>query len=338
MSRLCAILLLGIAVLTSGCRSYDSFVLPPPPGSRLSDAQLSSPTWRAQPDPVISPQSNTIWESSDVLNPSVVRFKGQYWNLYSGFDGKTWRTGSATSMDGSQWRRRKAFLTPEPKSWEADDYIAANGAAIVFQNQLLYFYQAGKSPQIGLAKSKDGDTWTKVEQPVLPKGPRGSWDELAVADPYVIQVDGTLYLYYLGMDRAKRQRLGVAKSADGVRWTKLRTNPVLELGTFNTFDANGLGEPAVWAQHGRYWMLYTGRAKNEVRALGLAESADGVHWKKRDNFVIRGEADWNRQVLCDPTVEVQGDQVRVWFGGGDQAKPDERINGKIGVATLTLHP
>ena len=30
---------------------------------------------------------------------------------------------------------------------------------------------------------------------------------------------------------------------------------------------------------------------------------------------------------------VEGDTVRLWFGGGDRARPDENLNGQIGVAS-----
>jgi hypothetical protein len=34
-------------------------------------------------------------------------------------------------------------------------------------------------------------------------------------------------------------------------------------------------------------------------------------------------------------VLVENDRVRVWFGGGDIARPDQNIHGQIGVGTLT---
>ena len=98
----------------------------------------------------------------------------------------------------------------------------------------------------------------------------------ASADPYVIRIGQRYYMFYLGMDRARRQRLGVAVSDDGVSWSKLRRNPILELGEYGAFDENGLGEPAVWSAHGYYWMLYTGRDRGEMRRLGLARSRNGV--------------------------------------------------------------
>ena len=142
-------------------------------------------------------------------------------------------------------------------------------------------------------------------------------------------------MFYLGQDRAWRQRLGIARSSDGVHWEKLRANPVLELGGPGAFDERGLGEPAVWTSGGAYWMLYTGRDASEHRRMGLAQSRDGVAWSKVPNFVIEGGAAWDSKVICDPEVELQADgTVRVWFGGGDVASPDQNLHGQIGIGRL----
>ena len=228
------------------------------------------------------------------------------------------------------------ILTPDPQTWEGS-YIAANGSALSYQNQFWYWYQAGPrgKPRIGLARAVDTHSWRKEPNPVLEPGPYGSWDEYGVADPYVVRIDPYFYLFYLGQDRARRQRLGVARSTDGVRWEKLRANPVLELGDPGAFDENGLGEPAVWNSHGFYWMLYTGRDTTENRRLGLARSTDGVHWRKLP-VVFSGNQPWDAKVICDPTVEVAGGVIRVWFGGGDVASPEENLHGQIGLAIL--HP
>jgi predicted GH43/DUF377 family glycosyl hydrolase len=232
------------------------------------------------------------------------------------------------------WRKEGKILSPDPGTWEAGA-IAANGSAIANPAGILYFYQAGDPARIGVAESMDGRQWRKRGAAVLDAGPRGSWDERGVADPDVIQVDGTYYMFYLGMDRARRQRLGAAISGDGIQWRKLLSNPILELGPYGAFDENGLGEPAVFATHGYYWMLYTGRDRSEVRRLGLARSRDGVVWEKQPQ-VFAGDRGWDSKVLCDPSVLVEGDGVRVWFGGGDVARPDQNIHGQIGAGVLTM--
>jgi predicted GH43/DUF377 family glycosyl hydrolase len=312
----------------AGCGGYGDFRLPAPAIPPV-EGQWS---WTQYEAPVLGRSRAEAWESVDTLNPSIVREHGVWWNFYSGYDGRTWHTGLASSPDGLIWTRLGKVLSPDPGTWEGH-YIASNGAAIRWGGEWLYFYQGGDPPRIGLARSSDGKTWRKDPAPVLGFGPRGSWDEKAVADPYVLAAGDRLYLYYLGEDRARRQRLGVAVSTDGNRWTKLRASPVLEPGDPGSMDENGLGEPAVWDSHGWYWMLFTGRARNEVRRLGLARSRDGVVWE-RTALVISGQSAWNRLVVCDPTVHPEGDRVRVWFGGGDVAHPAENIHGQIGYGEL----
>lgn len=324
-------LLAAVAACAAACGRYADFTLPRP----AAGPAIASYRWTAEPSPVLSRGAAGAWDSVDVLNPSVVRFQGQYWNLYSGFDGAVWHTGIAVSADGGAWRKQGRILSPGG-GWEGA-YIAANGAVLAAGDGLRYWYQTGprERPVLGLATSADGRQWRKHGEPVLTPGPRGSWDERGVADPYVLQAEGMLYLFYLGQDRARRQRLGVARSHDGVRWEKLRANPVLELGDYGQFDENGLGEPAVFAAGGEYWMIYTGRARDETRRMGMARSADGVRWRKVPPL-IAGEQAWNRAVVCDATIlpDAEG-RWRVWFGGGDAPRPDERVNGQIGYATLT---
>jgi predicted GH43/DUF377 family glycosyl hydrolase len=186
---------------------------------------------------------------------------------------------------------------------------------------------------LGLARSADGHRWRKEPRPVLEPGPRGAWDERGVADPCIIRTGGYFYLFYLGQDRARQQRLGTARSRNGVVWEKLRSNPILELGRAGAFDENGLGEPAVWVDRGFYWMLYTGRDVREHRRLGLARSRDGVHWEKLP-AVFSGSEAWDAKVVCDASVVVSRGAISVWFGGGDIAHPAENINGQIGFGWL----
>lgn len=321
-------LVIGLALVSGGCGRYGDFSLPVLASGEAAPVMLR---WDAQP--VMSYGTAGQWDSSDVLNPSVIRHDGQFWNFYSGFDGKTWFTGLATSPDGSTWTRRGRVLAPEDGAWDRG-YIAANGSAIWRNGEFLYWYQAGAhgdAMRIGLARSSDGLHWRKEPHPVLDLGPYMSWDERAVADPYVIEAGGWLYLYYLGQDRAARQRIGVARSRDGVAWEKLRSNPVLEM--TEPMEANGLGEPAVFVWKGHYRMLFTGRDASEIRRIGAAWSNDGVHWT-RQKQAFAGDQAWDAKVVCDPTVVVEDSRVRVWFGGGDVASPNERLHGQIGTGVL----
>jgi predicted GH43/DUF377 family glycosyl hydrolase len=320
LSRYALVGLLGVSLL-GACGKYRDFTLPIRPGGPSVTWH-----WQARAEPVINRGGPGEWDAVDVLNPSVVRQGDAYYNYFSGFDGKTWHTGLAVSADGVNWRKEGRILSS-----------AGNGSAIAVEKGVLYYYQSGNPVQIGLAKSNDDHQWTQQGAAVLPVGLYRSWDEGGVADPYVIRAGRSYYMFYLGMDRARRQRLGVATSDDGTHWYKLRSNPILELGEYGAFDSNGLGEPAVWTARGYYWMLYTGRDRNEVRRLGLARSRDGVRWEKLP-LVISGEQPWDSKVICDPTVIANGDRVTVWFGGGDVARPDQNLDGQIGLGELNAAP
>lgn len=318
-------------LLAASCGRYESFTLPSP-----GAAEQGAYEWTAMETPVLPRGLAGQADRADALNPSVVITASGLVNLYSGYDGKQWRTLIARSSDGRQWPSAKAVIAPDPRTWEGGA-IAANGAALLTGGQIHYWYQAGDPPRIGLARSAAENKWAKHSEPVLNYGPRGAWDERALGDPYVIEDGGWLYMYFLGEDRARRQRLGLARSRDGVSWTRYRGNPVLELGADAAFDESGLGEPAVWRDHGWWWMLYTGRDRNEVRRMGLARSRDGLKWE-RTPLVIAGGQSWNAKVVCDATVIVEPDRVRVWFGGGDVAHPAENINGQIGYGELRWKP
>lgn len=317
-------------VFLNGCGSYSDFTLPV-----LKNAPPLVLTARFEALPVMEKGA-----AHDALNPSVVRNGSLYYNLYSEFDGKTWHTALASSPDGTVWTKRGRVLSPDPATWERD-YIAANGSVLFENGEFWYWYQSGDHnvPRIGLARSWDARHWRKQPHPVLEPGPRGSWDERGVADPYVLKLDGEFYVYYLGQNRARQQQIGLARSHDGMHWTKLRANPVLTIpwpGTGRP-DDNGLGEPAVWQSNGWYWMLYTGRGANERRSLIAARSHDGVHWQPQSAFFPGTDA-WDREVVCDATVLPETGRIRFWFGGGDKARPDENLDGQIGQGVLTVAP
>jgi predicted GH43/DUF377 family glycosyl hydrolase len=298
------------------------------------------------PNPIITRSSVPgAWDSVDVLNPAVIIKDGTYYAFYSGYDGKVWRTGLATSSDGAIWKKyeKNPVLDLSPSGFDSV-YIAANGDTIVIDGKFYHFYQ-GTDPAsrttIGLAVSEDGVNFAKHSaRPVLDVGPPGSWDEKAVADPNVVRHSDYLYLFYTGMNAVDVQRLGVARSKDGLVWEKYAGNPIVDVGSVGSFDENGTGEPAVIYEAPYFYMLYTGRRADEERNLGLAISLDGVAWRKVsfDGLIKQDQrSGWNSKVICDPSiVRMPNGDLRVFFGGGNVASPDQNLSGNIGVLTATL--
>lgn len=296
------------------------------------------------PSPVLTRGPAGSWDSIDVLNPSVIRYEDQLYNYYSGFDGKVWHTGVARSDDGIEWKKyeKNPVLSPSPGDWDVS-YISANGAAILWNGKVFYFYQGVDrqgTTNIGLATSDDGHTFTKLPQPVLRPGPMHTWDSADVGDPYVIAKGGILYLYYLGQNEKLVQRFGVARSEDGIHWEKLLSNPILDVGAAGAFDENGLGEPSVAHVPPYFYLIYTGRDARENRNIGYAISMDGVNWKKMSMHGLLSadqRGSWASHVVCDTTLLSKGNgEFFVWFGGGDKPQPAQNLHGDVGLLTLDL--
>lgn len=337
--------------LVSGCKDQEESVAVQEEKTELrgyAEFYLEEPTNMASevpfkleekyPDPVLSRGKKGEWDSVDLLNPSVVKIDNTYYNYYSGYDGSVWKTGLATSHDGVNWTKHESnpVLDLSENGFDTQ-YIAANGAAVEFNGKVYYYYQAMDDngvTQIGLATSDDGVSFTKKEVPVLSLGESGTWDALAVADPYVINHEGYLIMYYLGMNELGIQRLGVAKSTDGINWEKSVANPILDVGSKGSFDMNGLGEPSVIYNAPYFYMIYTGRDEKEKRDIGLATSLDGINWSKisaEGIFHDRPMGTWDDSVICDTTLILDGDQLLVWYGGGNVNSPDENLNGEVGL-------
>lgn len=154
------VLYILIAVILIACKAGDSttsFSLAPTSAPPV-DAPLK--IIRTYPEPVLQRGEKASWDSIDLLNPSVIKFKGKLYNYLSGYDGKVWRTGVAASIDGISWEKFSGnpILEPALSDWDTN-YIAANGSAVVHDGKVFYFYQdvdkSGRT-QIGLATSDDG--------------------------------------------------------------------------------------------------------------------------------------------------------------------------------------
>jgi predicted GH43/DUF377 family glycosyl hydrolase len=221
--------------------------------------------------------------------------------------------------------------------------IAADGASVVFKGQVYHYYNESKSDLrwvIRLTTSKDGEVFTQQNFYFGPGTP-GTFDDLDVADPYVVNVRGKLYMFYEGTNKTTGKQLtGVATSTDGINWER-SSSEVLPQGSGDDFDVAAQGEPAV-VYAGKYWyMLYVGNRNDGSRGIGWASSTDGLHWKKQsqDLFSTSERQPWFSRMMIDPTIWPSGNNdgtYYVWFGGGT-APGNQDIHGQIGRFTVKLN-
>jgi len=158
----------------------------------------------------------------------------------------------------------------------------------------------GASPLLGLLNV----SFLNAPTPVLPPNRSSSFDSTVCMNPMLVQADGEWRLFYAGADNASTHRVALATApvegptpADAV-WT--RRGVVVDTGAPGSFNSKWSVLPLVH-KFGATWHLYfTGRStecpytnKTGLQTfwgIGLATSADGVHYEARREPVILGNA------------------------------------------------
>lgn len=189
---------------------------------------------RSAANPVLPQGADGSWDSRAVSMPYVLNDSGRLSMIYTG-SGKGGGFGLATSDDGVSWRRHGKSPVLRGIGGSMDPCLRK----IDGRYALWYVGQKGKSFRIFQATSVDGVTWQKLPQPVLPLGESGDYDENSHAGPVVLRVEGRYYLFHLG-GSSRGWKVGLAHSADGVSWTKVSTNPILDAGPEKAWDSGSI--------------------------------------------------------------------------------------------------
>lgn len=159
--------------------------------------------------------------------------------------------------------------------------------------------------------------WTKDPgNPVLSRGPAGSWDGTEVGTPCVLDRGGSFTMWYTGCDSSTSQ-IGLATSADGRTWTRHAGNPVFGPGPPGSWDGLGVEDPCVIPDGTTFRMYYTGRGA-APRSIGLATSGDGVHWTRSDANPVLVPTPvhpaWDDEEVFTPWIRRDGASFKMWFG------------------------
>ncbi|MDO6761264.1 family 43 glycosylhydrolase [Tamlana sp. 2_MG-2023] len=148
----------------------------------------------------------------------------------------------ATSEDGFTWEEQGVAIPRPPKPQLGHRSVST--ADILKWNGKFYMYYQGFSEASGTrgddcpvlmsyADSPDGP-WTPTNKVVIPNGPKDTWDQYSIHDPYPLVHNGKIYLYYKSdfdgqPDLVRMQGLAIATDPAGP-FTKSPLNPVLASG------------------------------------------------------------------------------------------------------------
>jgi predicted GH43/DUF377 family glycosyl hydrolase len=207
----------------------------------------------------------------------------------------------------------------------------------------------------GLAISRDGLNWTRMDGPVsgalLDVGGPDEFDSIMVGWPQVIAwPDGSWRMYYHGMNTSQQYTLGWAESKDGLTWSK--RGPLLGPGKKGDFDDLGVATRHMLQIDDQWVMFYEGcgdigsRMQTD-RQIGIAVSDDGLAWQRvrgpNDNGSIlaaatvgtgpTGEA-WDTRLGCPCVVPMAGGGLRLYYIGSNERRGDTELDtvNQIGLA------
>jgi len=275
-------------------------------------------------------------------DPSVIQFGGRYlmyyslpprpseskgtgWLMESG-----WGIGIAESRDLTHWNKIGEINAEQPVERRG---ITAPGARVISGRVHLFYqtYGGGASDAICHATSTDGihfthDPGNPVYHPAV-----SPWSVGRAIDAEVVLVPekNKAYLYYATRDpRMERQLIGVAEAAldsDFGRnaWHEVDLGgPLLQ--PVEPWEQLCIEAPTVVRHDGMFFMFYAGAYNNWPQQIGVAESNDGLHWKKLSKlpWLPNGaQGSWNSSESGHPGVlEVAGKTYLFYQGNNDHGK------------------
>lgn len=273
------------------------------------------------------------WEGSVVRDPTVLFNSGEYMMWYRGGSS----IGYANSPDGINWTKLPSNPILSPGAAGNWDSSLIEAPDVIIENGVYRMWYTGESGnvKIGHSISNDGVNWTKrAVNPVLDIGEPGSWDDYWTYMGSVLK-EGDIYkMWYTGCDGTTHgatwmQRIGYAESIDGIYWEKNTSNPVLELGSSDTWDDGAIFSCGVINDEGTYKIWYTGHDGSRMR-IGYASSNDGIIWVKYDDptttsqpyqesdpvMNLASPSDWDYDCM-EPRVIKDGSTYKMWYTGWD---------------------
>lgn len=163
------------------------------------------------------------------------------------------------------------------------DAIGTFSPSVIKDSSTYKMWYAGLNGNtIGYATSSDGVSWTKQNNGdyVFGKGGSGKFDVSGVSCPSVIKDGSTYRMWYAG-SLSSHYRIGYATSSDGITWSRVSTDAVLDLGTSGNFDDYHCTHPCVIKDGSTYRMWYIGQKTSDSKMrIGYATSTDGSVWTR----------------------------------------------------------
>jgi predicted GH43/DUF377 family glycosyl hydrolase len=264
-------------------------------------------------------------------DPAVVRFNGRYFLYYTlppyrdGRPDDGFGMGVAVSDDLDRWEKIGEIM-PDPDSPHEANGICAPGA-IVRDGRVHLFYQTyGNGPRDAIchAVSTDGLTFARDRtNPIF--APTGDWNNGRAIDADVIPFGDQLFLYFASRDPAGEiQLLGVATAPLASDWGRASWTQACDAPSLRPelpWEQECIEAPALCRRGDTLFMFYAGAYNNCPQQVGVARSADGLHWQRLadEPFLANGApGTWHASESGHPFLFTDDDgRTHLFFQGND---------------------
>ncbi len=196
----------------------------------------------------------------------------------------------AVSDDGVNFIRNTTNPIFHPTGdWNCGRAIDAE----VFRFDDRYFlYYATRDPEykiqmLGVASAPintnfNRDQWTQLTNAPILK-PQFPWEGFCVEGASIVQQNEMLYMFYAGAYNNDPQQIGVAKSADGVKWERLSNKPFLANGDPGTWNYSESGHPHIFKDdNGKGYLFFQG---NNDKGKSWYISNIEVKWNEKGPYL-----------------------------------------------------
>ncbi len=209
-------------------------------------------------------------EQDGIVAPGARVIRGQVHLFYQSYGhGAQDAICHAVSSDGIHFTHDPSnpIYRPTRMPWSVGRAIDAE-VLLNNSNQKAYLYFATRDPgmkrqMIGMAEadlnsSFGAGRWHDVSTAGPLLAPELPWEQLCIEAPSVVKRGGTYYMFYAGAYNNVPQQIGVARSSDGIHWTRMADKPLLPNGEHGTWNSSESGHPGVLTVGGRTYLFYQG--------------------------------------------------------------------------------
>ena len=227
-----------------------------------------------------------------------------------------------------------------PGTWR--NYVTANVDIIQWEDEWRLYFRGNCQHDSGVVNGYiglltcpvdqfDGISWTEYAgNPITTPGEPGSIDDMGAIDPSLIVADGRFLLYYTavplpgsepentgltGPGRPWGQAgkcIALAASADGLKFTRLGTEPVIP-----RFAA----APEVVFHEGEYWLFYSGFDERGGTDIYVVRSSDPYrfdHTSRQIALSVGHEGTWESHTVTTHRIFRDNGLWYMVYAGSDR--------------------